>query len=193
MEVSGFHERIHRCHFILSGAGAPDYLCLEEHPMNCIECGTSMSGPQIEQIQYQCGLPDVYLENVQVWRCPKCHDIEVEIPAIESLHTALVRTVAQKQGRLSPIEIRFIREAKGWSSSMAASELGVALGTWSKWEHGKLLMSRSMERLLRLLAMTRDPITEYPDMKTIDSPPGPQPSLRLTIRRVGEEWEPAAK
>lgn len=150
--------------------------------MKCIECSAEMHGPTSETTSYTCGLPDVYLVNVPVWRCPNCGDVEVEIENVEGLHEELTRVVLQKPRRLSPEEIRFLREARGWSSTMAARTMGVALATWSRWENGKAQMSESMERLLRLLVKTNEPVTEYEDVKN-DS---------VTMRFVGHGWATTA-
>ena len=69
--------------------------------------------------------------------------------------------LAKKEERLSAPEIRFLRTYLGYSSKDLAAFLAVAPETMSRWETAALQMSLSMERLLRFMALTDKPISDY--------------------------------
>jgi putative zinc finger/helix-turn-helix YgiT family protein len=135
---------------------------LEEEPMKCIECGHKLT-EKLEARSY-ARLPQV-LVMARVRRCAKCGEEEVGYPKPEKLHQMLARDVAKKTAKLMPAEIRFLRTYLGLSSKMLASTLGVSPETVSRWESTKdpMPMGTPVERFLRLLALTLDPVTSYED------------------------------
>jgi putative zinc finger/helix-turn-helix YgiT family protein len=130
--------------------------------MKCTECGHRL----IERRQFRryADLPHITVE-ATVRRCDKCGAEEVAYPKIEVLHVMLARMVAAKKAKLMPEEIRFLRTYLGLSSKMLANTLGVSAETVSRWEStkGPMPMGIPVERFLRWLAITRDPVTEYED------------------------------
>jgi len=128
----------------------------------CTACGTSMKATR-QTVRYDAsGLPGVTLVNIEVWTCPACGDEEVRIPHIEGLHRALVLTIVQKKERLAPPEIRFLRKYLGLSGADFAKHIGVSAETVSRWELGRTAMGATADRFLRLLAVTREPVSHYP-------------------------------
>lgn len=112
----------------------------------------------------ECGMTGIFLVGVNVHVCPKCGKRAVSIPSIEELHRTLARAVAEKDDRLLPQEIRFLRKQLGFSGVDFAGVMGKSPETVSRWESTTtpMAMDPSAERLLRLMVMTRDPVTEYP-------------------------------
>lgn len=128
--------------------------------------------------------------NVLVARCTRCGEYEVVIPNIEGLHRALALAIAGKEPRLSAEEIRFLRKYIGLSSGDFAQHIGVAPETVSRWENGKSPMSLTADRLLRMLVLTRQPVSHYPlemfrDVATED----PRPfKVGMKVDQTG--WHP---
>jgi putative zinc finger/helix-turn-helix YgiT family protein len=138
-----------------------------------------------------CGLPGVTLVGVAVSRCPQCDEVEVSIPNIEGLHKVIARALARKLARLTPAEIRFLRKYLGFSSADFAQLMGVRSESVSRWEHGRAAMGISAERLLRMLAVTREPLSEYPlDEVRVMGEQG-QKAIKLDLRMAGGlQWRP---
>ncbi|MEQ1729326.1 MAG: type II TA system antitoxin MqsA family protein [Vicinamibacterales bacterium] len=154
----------------------------------CFECGARMK-TKVETVNYDAsGLHGVRLAGVRVSRCPNCDDVEVHIPNIEGLHRALSLEIARKTARLTPEEIRFLRKYLGLSSADFAQHLGVAPETVSRWEQGRTPMGTTADRLLRLLALTREPVSHYPlEMLKDIAKTSPKP-LRVEMKVGGGGW-----
>ena len=147
---------------------------------------------KVETVNYDaCGLPGVTLAGVQVSRCPNCNEVEIHIPNIEGLHRALALAIARKTARLTPEEIRFLRKYLGLSSSDFAQHLGVAAETVSRWEQGRTAMGTTADRLLRLLALTREPVSHYPLELLRDVARTSPKAMRIEMKSDEGGWHPA--
>lgn len=128
--------------------------------MKCVACGAQMKSKR-ENYRYEAsGLPYITLEGVAVARCPECGETEVAIPAIEELHRVIAGALIRKRARLAPTEIRFLRKYLGWSGVDFARHMGTTPETVSRWEHATP-MGASADRLLRLLVVTKAPMSDY--------------------------------
>jgi putative zinc finger/helix-turn-helix YgiT family protein len=128
--------------------------------MKCMECGAEVTSAR-ETFNYKAsGLP-VTLVNVEVRRCKACGEYEVVIPRMEELHTTIAHVVIDKKARLAPAEIRFLRTHLGWSGTDFAKHIGVAAATVSRWENGHEPMGPQADRLLRLMVLTKEPVSDY--------------------------------
>ena len=125
--------------------------------MKCARCGGAMKAARENYLYRECGLTHVTLVGIEVGRCRQCGEHEAVIPRIEQLHGAIAAAVARKAPRLLPEEIRFLRKHLGWSGGEFAAHLGVSRETVSRWETGAAAMGPVAERLLRLVAVCRDP------------------------------------
>ncbi len=108
-------------------------------------------------------LPGVVLQGLTVWRCQGCDAHEVDVPDPEGLHRALVNELVRKRERLAPSEIRFLRKYLGYSSKEFAEHIGVSPETVSRWETGAQSMAPVADRLVRLMALTKEPVGDYID------------------------------
>ncbi len=68
-----------------------------------------------------------------------------------------IADVVQKENRLTPRQIRFLREATGLSQRKFASTAGVAPETVNRWENGTQPMTLCHERFLRLFVSAGSP------------------------------------
>jgi putative zinc finger/helix-turn-helix YgiT family protein len=157
---------------------------------SCLACGSRMKTKR-ENYRYDAvGLPGITLESVEVSRCGKCGEYEVEIPRIEDLHRAIADAVIRKQERLTAAEIRFLRKQIGWSGADFAANMGATRETVSRWENGGLTMGPAADRLLRMLVATppeRRPARVLRQIGNVRPKP-----LRLGVKLASGEWRAKA-
>ncbi len=137
--------------------------------MKCTECGRVMTSRRCDHRYVECGLRNVVLKDVQIRHCGNCGNEELGIRRIEELHRVVAHVIAMKHERLRPAEIRFLRKSLGLSGVDFARKMGVAPETVSRWERKDkpLAMSRSAERLLRVLVFFEEPVEQY-DRRGLD-------------------------
>jgi len=153
--------------------------------MKCMECGAESVSAR-ETYNYKAsGLP-VVLQNVEVRRCKECGEYEVVIPKLDELHNLIARAVVAKRARLTGAETRFLRTHLGWSGVDFARHMGVTAETVSRWENGHEVMSPPADRLLRLMILTREPVSDYSldDLVDVDAAPKPA-KIRLAASKAG--------
>ena len=130
--------------------------------MRCPACDRSELNESIENYHYrECGLENITLSGVTVRKCPACGVVMPRIRNIEGLHDCIARFLVKKEERLSPAEIVFLRKSLGWSSSDLARNLQIDKAQVSKWEHGRVEMSKSNELLFREIIARGKTITDY--------------------------------
>ncbi len=130
--------------------------------MKCPKCGGRVSQRVGNSPYLGDELPNVVLVGVKIRACTECDFGSVGIPKLAGLHKALVERTAKAAYQLTPGEIRFLRKYLGWSGQDFARHFGVSPETVSRWENGKKPMGATAERLLRMTALTLDPVQEYP-------------------------------
>ncbi len=132
--------------------------------MNCFECDSSKISSNSDAYRYfECGLPNVVLHGVTVYRCRDCGAEYVSIPDMEGLHRALAMVIVNKNGRLTPAEVRFSRKSLGWSGADFARKFHVSPSAVSRWEseNSKSLMSKANELRLRDMVARGKKIEDY--------------------------------
>ena len=97
-------------------------------------------GPEGERVM-------VVAEDVPVLVCPACGEPLYGPEAAAVRHEAICRT----QGLLCPADVKAIRERFGPGQEDFARLTGIGVATLSRWERGRLLQTRAMDRYLRLL------------------------------------------
>jgi putative zinc finger/helix-turn-helix YgiT family protein len=125
----------------------------------CLECGSPLRR-ETRNVPYR-SLPGTVLVGVDVDVCDHCGESYEAIPSPRRLEMALARMLAQRPGRLTGAEIRFLRKVPGWSGADFARHFGVTPETVSRWENDKVPMSDTADRLLRVMATRLEPIDDY--------------------------------
>ena len=163
---------------------------MEVSKVTCIECGSQMKTGR-ENFKYDAsGLRGITLADVEVARCATCGEFEVTIPNIEGLHRAIALAICNRKERLTPEEVRFLRKYLGLSGVDFAEILGVAAESVSRWETGKAAMGGTADRYLRLLVLTRQPVSHYPlEMLRTIATEEAKP-LKLGLRADDAGWHP---
>jgi putative transcriptional regulator len=95
----------------------------------------------------ECGLTNVYLENG--YKVDK--DGVLYIDHVDNLHISIGIALITKQRKLSGREIRFIRHMMDLSQKSFGKLLGSDYQTILRWETGKNKITRTAEKLLRIL------------------------------------------
>jgi putative zinc finger/helix-turn-helix YgiT family protein len=130
--------------------------------MKCPLCAVVELGESVENHLYlESGLDNITLAGITVRKCPKCGVRMPVIPNIEGLHRAIAITLIKQPERLTPKEIVFLRKSMGWSGVDFARNMHCSSSQVSKWESGKVPMSKSNELLLRDAVAYGKKISDY--------------------------------
>lgn len=119
----------------------------------CLDCGGSMRGVRGNYRYTECGLDSVNLVGILVYHC-KCGAIMPQIPAMGDLHRMIAFSLIEKESLLAGSEIRFLRKIAGLNGVEMSQLLGTHKTSLSKWENGKLAISKKTDATLRLLCFT---------------------------------------
>lgn len=102
----------------------------------CYECRGSAEGRRENYPYAACGLKNVVLTGVVVYRCSLCGAESVDIPNMDGLHHTIALSVLCKPRLLSGDEIRFLRKVAGFTATGLAKSLSVTKHAVSRWENG---------------------------------------------------------
>ncbi|WP_417487739.1 helix-turn-helix domain-containing protein [Maricaulis sp.] len=111
-----------------------------------------MSERRIDYRYDECGLDNVILEGFPI-QTDDAGDEVITIPNVNLLHQVLVYAVANKEGGLTPKEIRFLRSEMGMSQAQLAKLIGRDGQTIGRWERGDTNIDQTAEIVLRLKAI----------------------------------------
>jgi transcriptional regulator with XRE-family HTH domain len=109
----------------------------KEQPLRtCTECRGIAQGRRENYAYTECGLKNIVLADVLVYRCKNCGGETVEIPNMDGLHRTLALGVLCKRRLLSGDEVRFLRKVAGLTATGLAKSLAVTKTAVSRWENG---------------------------------------------------------
>ena len=120
-------------------------------PRECSECGSNsvLMSWQKQIFDYVDNGKTVRLQaTVPVWSCKECHDEYTDDLAEDIRH----ETVCHYLGRLSPREIKAIRESYDMSQAEFAEISRFGIASIKRWETGSLIQGAAQDAYLRLLA-----------------------------------------
>ena len=127
--------------------------------MRCHICKKEMVCKKEDYHYGECGLNNVYLIDMEIFRC-SCGEEIVSIPMVPELNTVIGKGLIVQKAPLSGEEIRFLRKNLGLTSKKFAKYLDINKSTVSRWESGKQVPSSTHDRLIRIV---------YAGIKGIDS------------------------
>lgn len=120
--------------------------------MECDLCKGETTIERDQRHQYiECGLDNVYLENVDVRVCQSCGERSAIIPRVTELHAIIGQAVALQNQPLSNKETRFLRQHLGLKAKEWATYLHVDTATLSRWENGSQSIGIQADALIRLM------------------------------------------
>jgi putative zinc finger/helix-turn-helix YgiT family protein len=118
----------------------------------CNNCGGSTKVSNGQRYHYkECGLDNVYLENIELRVCESCGVTMPRLRRILDLHTTIARAVALKPDSLNGAEIRFLRKHLSLKAREWAVLLRIDHTTLSRWENGDQQVGPQSDALVRLL------------------------------------------
>ena len=118
--------------------------------MKCPTCNKKMDCKTGKYQYSESGLDNVYLLGVEVCKC-SCGERSVSIPAIMELHRVIGIALVTKDTALTGKEIKFLRKNIGISGKVFAEVIGIDRSTLSRWENDNQVVSKSNDRLIRLV------------------------------------------
>lgn len=119
--------------------GQKETMLSEQSVRACTECHGCATGKRENYAYGECGLKNVVLVDVMVYRCAKCGAEQVEIPNMDGLHRTIALAVLCTPRLLAGDEIRFLRKVSGFTATGLAKSLAVTKNAVSRWENkGKI-------------------------------------------------------
>lgn len=145
----------------------------------CALCGETAATCHVrtQQFAYRDGASEVLLiAKIPVVECAACGETYTAEGAEEAQHDAVCRYL----GRLTPDEIRALRERNGLSQAKLAEMTGIGIASIKRWEAGNVIQNAALDTALRALDSSHAEIAK----------PRPVPRFRTdlsseTIRRAG--------
>ncbi len=118
--------------------------------MKCHICKTEMECKKEDYHYVECGLTNIYLIDMEIFRCT-CGEEIISIPMVPGLNAVIGKGLIIQKSHLTGAEIRFLRKNLGLTSKKFANYLGVDKSTFSRWESGKQLPTKTHDRLVRVV------------------------------------------
>jgi putative zinc finger/helix-turn-helix YgiT family protein len=119
--------------------------------MKCPECGGKLTKTTKIYHYKESGLDNVYLKDIDIYKCVDCKAEMPAIPQIERLHGRIAAAIISKNVPLTGNEIVFIRKHMELKAKDLAQMLNVSRVTVSRWETGAEDIGPSNDKLIRLL------------------------------------------
>jgi putative zinc finger/helix-turn-helix YgiT family protein len=114
----------------------------------CTLCGAEAATRTVksQQFAYRDGASNVLLvAEIPVVSCTACGETYTDVGAEEAQHEAVCRHL----GRLTPAEIKELRERNGFSQAKLAEITGIGIASIKRWESGSLIQNASLDARLR--------------------------------------------
>ena len=119
----------------------------------CTECGQE-SKISVEDYPFrESGLSNVVLKGVEVARCGHCGNVDVTMPRLEELLTALAMAIVKQPYPLQGEQLRYLRKYLNMSQATFAEPLNVDKTSISKWENDEDKIGPQSDRLIRLVVL----------------------------------------
>lgn len=123
----------------------------------CRECGGNARIVREDYRFTESGLDNVFLRGIEVVVCAKCKSESPRIPNHDDLMRTIAVALIDKPFELGGDEVRFLRKYLGEGSISFARMLGIDRSHLSRVENGAMAISKQTDRLVRTVALVRDP------------------------------------
>ena len=124
--------------------------------MRCDNCekGKNLKRRKSPYHYTESGLPNIYLKNVEWYKCPNCKARRVLIPKISQLHRCIGWRLVTKPSLLSGAEIVFLRKMLHINQKEFAEQLDIKPVQLCRWETGARNHIRAYDKLIRFVYLT---------------------------------------
>lgn len=123
----------------------------------CSNCGEPARRVRENYLFRESGLSNVVLENIEVFRCAHCGNVDPVINKLNELMRVLALAVIEKPWGLTGEEIRFLRKFIGMNGETFASLLHTDKSVISKWENNHETVGTKSDLLIRCVAFSLGP------------------------------------
>ncbi|MCM2282530.1 MAG: YgiT-type zinc finger protein [Bdellovibrionaceae bacterium] len=127
--------------------------------MKCAMCDNpkKLKKTRISKWYKESGLDNIYLKGVIEYRCDKCGETYHSYGDMDQLHRLIASTLICKKGRLTGAEVRFLRKALAYNSTMFAKLIGIKTETLSRLENAPKteLKNEALDHSIRFLVASR--------------------------------------
>lgn len=123
----------------------------------CRDCGGNAKIVHKDYQFTESGLNNVFLKNLEVVICAKCKSESPRIPNHDDLMRTIAIALIDKPFELAGDEVRFLRKYLGEGGSAFSRTLGIDRSHLSRVENGAMEISKQTDRLVRTVALIRDP------------------------------------
>ena len=118
--------------------------------MDCTECGNDIVLVKKSKVHYDgVRVENVYLRNCEVEVCRHCGIESPVVRKIKKVHLMIAFGIATAPSKLTGDEVRFLRKAMRITIADWAARIGIAEGTFSRWENGRSPAAQ-VEKLARV-------------------------------------------
>jgi len=114
--------------------------------------------------------------DVPVISCSSCGERYTDDRAADIRHDAVCRFL----GRLTPSDLRKIRESYGYSQAQWSELTGIGIASIKRWESGVLIQGVALDRFIRVLSNTHG-LDLLKNLSGLRSGSIPQRTFRTTI------------
>jgi DNA-binding transcriptional regulator YiaG len=125
--------------------------------IQCLACDAPIAAEHRTYLDTECGVPNVYLQGVEIAECSKCDDSQVILPNILKVHNSIALALLKSPRQLTGPQFKFLRKHAEISREQFAKYLGTETEEILKWEQDEAPISQSADRLARLVVVELAP------------------------------------
>ena len=119
----------------------------------CYECNAPVLPEIRTYADTPSGVPNLFLQGVEIAECAKCGNSQVTIPRLLKVHSAIALALLNSPRLLTGPQFTFLRKHAEFSRDAFAKYLGVEVDELVKWEKQETPIGQAMDRLVRLLVV----------------------------------------
>lgn len=116
----------------------------------CAQCGGLVSRRMVK-VDVKVGARETILVPRRLQQCSQCGETYFGVGEMDAVHRAAADIVREREGLLSPAEIRSLRESMNLSQAQFERLLRTGPKTVVRWERGTVFQNRATDTLLRTL------------------------------------------
>jgi putative zinc finger/helix-turn-helix YgiT family protein len=134
----------------------------------CSNCGALATVVRGDYEFGESGLDYVVLNNIELFRCGNCGNVDPIIRNSKRLMERLLVGVASKSGRLEGQDVRFIRKQLKMTQESLGRLIHTDKTTISKWENNADPIGEQSDLLIRSLAITLSDLSKELGRKIVE-------------------------